>query len=248
MNECPAKKSAYDVNLEYIRRYRAGDKKAGEELFLLNRPLIFRIAGKFSGRGVDTDELIECGTVGLVKAMNTFDFSRDCAFSTYAVPLIFGEIRRFLRDDGILKVSREDKKLCAILTSLRDRAAAEGREPTLSELAAEAGVSPEDAAAALGAGGGVRSLDEAAYGEEDGVSVGAGIFDEDAQERDFDRLCLRSALEKLPPKWAKIIYLRYYRDCSQAKTAEILSLSQVKVSREEKKILLFLRSQMGPED
>ena len=100
--------SFLDKNLELLSRYRAGDRAAGEALAELNAPLVYKIAGKFTGRGVDIEELVETGNIGLVKAINTFDFSRECAFSTYAVPLIFGEIRRFLRDDGLVKVSREN--------------------------------------------------------------------------------------------------------------------------------------------
>ena len=113
--------SSYDKNLELITRYRDGDKAAGEELAKLNAPLVYKIAGKFTGRGVDIEELVETGNIGLVKAINTFDFSRECAFSTYAVPLVFGEIRRFLRDDGIIKVSRENKRLAAVIGRERER-------------------------------------------------------------------------------------------------------------------------------
>ena len=109
------KKGSFDKNPALILRYRSGDAEAGEELVLLNTPLVYSIAGRFSGRGADMSDLIECGQIGLVKAINTFDPDRGCAFSTYAVPLIFGEIRRFLRDDGIIKVSREEKRLAALI-------------------------------------------------------------------------------------------------------------------------------------
>ena len=129
------KKKAFDKNPELIRRYREGDAYAGEEIVILNRPLVCSIASRFVGRGVDTEDLIAIGNIGLVKAINTFDFSRECAFSTYAVPLIFGEIRRFLRDDGMIKVSREEKRLSAIVCAERERRAAVGESLALSEIA-----------------------------------------------------------------------------------------------------------------
>lgn len=235
----------YDKNLELIRRYRRGDTDAGEELAALNRPLVYSIAGRFSGRGADRDELIEIGTVGLVKAINTFDFSRECAFSTYAVPLIFGEIRRFLRDDGIIKVSRENKRLSALLNAERERRLNSGEEVGIRYLAQAVGVSPEDAAAALFSTSPVRSLDEAAYDDEDSsATVASTVYDEDEGVRSFDKLALKLAIEKLGDMARKIIILRYFRDFSQAETARILGLTQVKISREEKKILALLRSEL----
>ena len=237
--------SLYDKNLELIARYRAGDAEAGEELALLNKPLVYNVAGRFSGRGADSDELVEMGTIGLVKAINTFDFSRECAFSTYAVPLIFGEIRRFLRDDGIIKVSRENKKLSALLNAERERRIATGESVGRAAIAAAVGVTAQDAAAALFATTPVRSLDEAAYDDEESVTVEATVFDKDAESREFDRLALRFALEKLGATERKIIILRYFKDFSQAETARLLGLTQVKISREEKKILALLRAELS---
>lgn len=237
--------SIYDKNLELIEKYRRGDKQAGEELALLNKPLVYNIAGRFSGRGVEMDELVEMGTIGLVKAINTFDFSRECAFSTYAVPLIFGEIRRFLRDDGMIKVSRENKRLSALLNAERERRLGCGEDVGVVSIAKAVGVSPQDAAAALFATSPVRSLDEAAYDDEDSVTVGATLFDTEAEGREFDRLALRFAIEKLGEAERKIIILRYFKDFSQAETAKVLGLTQVKISREEKKILAALRAELG---
>ena len=238
-------RSLYDKNLELIARYREGDREAGEELALLNRPLVYNIAGRFSGRGVDTDELVEMGTIGLVKAINTFDFSRECAFSTYAVPLIFGEIRRFLRDDGMIKVSRENKRLSALLNAERERRLGCGEDVGVASIAAAVGVSAQDAAAALFATYPVRSLDEAAYDDEESMTVGATLFDKDAEVREFDSLALRMAIEKLGDVERKIIILRYFKDFSQVQTAKLLGMTQVKVSREEKKILASLRAELG---
>ena len=238
------KKSIYDKNIALLRRYREGDREAGEELALLNRPLVYSIAGRFSGRGADLDDLIESGHIGLVKAMNTFDFSRECAFSTYAVPLIFGEIRRFLRDDGIIKVSREEKRLFAVLNAERERRLSLGEDVGIAAIAAAVGVSPEDAAGAFFAGSAVRSLEESAYDDE-GVTLGSLICDEEENARDFDKIALRFAIDRLTDRQRKLIILRYFRDMSQTETARILGLTQVKVSREEKKILELLRHEMS---
>ena len=230
----------YDKNIDLLRAWREGDTDAGEELAVINTPLVFSIASRFSGRGVDFEELVEAGNIGLVKAINTFDLERECAFSTYAVPLIFGEMRRFLRDDGPVKVSRESKRLSALLNAERDRRRTLGEDASLGAVAEAVGVSREDAAMALFAGAQPRSLDEPVFDEEDGVTLGAVISDEDGEARDFDRLSLHLALERLSDFERRLIILRYFRDLSQARCAEILGLSQVKVSRCEKKILARL--------
>lgn len=232
---------AYDKNLSLLRAYRAGDASAGEALVLLNRPLIYSIVSRFSGRHGDSEELFEVGSIGLVKAINTFDFSRECAFSTYAVPLIMGEIRRFLRDDGPLKVSREEKRLCALLSARRDSMLAAGLRPTVEDLAEAVGVSVSDAAVALSSGSTVRSLSEP-IGFDEELSLESTVYDEDAESRFFDKLSLHMAMEQLDEDQRRLILLRYFRDYSQQRTAEILGITQVKVSREEKKILEKLRA------
>lgn len=234
-------KRSYDKNPELIRRYRAGDMAAGEEIVILNKPLVCSIAARFSSRGVDAEDLVATGNIGLVKAINTFDFSRECAFSTYAVPLIFGEIRRFLRDDGMIKVSREEKRLSAIVSAERERRQARGESVAISDVARALGITPEDAASALSAGAPIRSLDENAYLDDDSVSLGSTIFDEDEEEREFDKLSLSLAIEKLGEWQRKLIILRYFKDLSQTETAKCLGVTQVKISREEKKILKKLK-------
>jgi RNA polymerase sporulation-specific sigma factor len=239
------KSKAYDENLTLLRAYREGDADAGERLAELNAPLVYSIAGRFTGRGADITDLVESGNIGLVKAMRTFDFSHGCVFSTYAVPLIFGEIRRFLRDDGIIKVSREEKRLSALLCAERERRLSAGEDADLSAVAAAVGVSVQDAASALFAGSPVRSLEEAAYDDEDSATLGSTLCDEEEEIRQFDRFALRMAIEKLSEPWQKLIILRYFRDMSQTETARILGLTQVKVSREEKKIMDFLRRELS---
>ena len=238
-------KRVYDENPQLIERYRRGDRDAGEKIVILNRPLVYSIASRFSGRGYDTEDLAAVGNLGLVKAINTFDPARECAFSTYAVPLIFGEIRRFLRDDGIIKVSREEKRLCAILSAERERRLSSGEDVGIKALAMAVGVSPEDAASALSSGVPIRSLDDFAFADDDSVTLGSTVYDEDEQRRQFDKLSLNMAIEKLT-KWHKeLIILRYYKDLSQSETARLLGVTQVKISREEKKILKLLRAELS---
>lgn len=245
MDRTVDKKRPYDKNLELLARYRDGDADAGEELAMLNEPLVYSIAGRFSGRGADISDLVECGTIGLVKAMRTFDFSRECAFSTYAVPLIYGEIRRFLRDDGIIKISRDEKKLSAMLIAEKERRQSAGEDTRISAIAKAVGISPEDAALAITALSPVRSLDERVFDEEDGVTLAATVSDEDAPLRELDAIALRYAIEELPIDQRRLIILRYFRDLSQTETARLLGISQVKVSREEKKIIEILRRSLA---
>ena len=238
-------KNRFDRNVELVREYREGRRGAGEELCELNRPLVLKIASKFSGRGVEFDELCELGDIGLVKAINSFDFDKGCVFSTYAVPLIFGEIRRFLRDDGIIKVSREHKRLSALLNAERERRISLGEDISIAAIAEAVGISAEDASVAMFSSAPVRSLSESAYDEDDSTSLADLVFDEDEEKRSFEWLALKMALEKLPPDSKKLITLRYFRDFSQVEVARIMGLSQVKVSREEKKILNLLKKELS---
>ena len=233
----------YDKNLTLLRAYREGNMEAGEQLAELNSPLVYSIAGRFAGRGADMSDLVESGNIGLVKAMKTFDFSHGTAFSTYAVPLIFGEIRRFLRDDGIIKISREEKRLSVLLCAERERRLSAGEPSDISSVASAVGISVQDAASALFAASPVRSLDESAY-DDDGTTLGSIVCDEDEECRQFDRFALRMAIEKLSEKHRKLIILRYFRDMSQTETAKLLGLTQVKISREEKKIMEILRQEL----
>lgn len=245
MTSIKKKKSPYDENLSLLSLYRAGDSEAGERLARLNAPLVYSIASRFSDRGADLSDLIECGNIGLVKAMKTFDFAHGCAFSTYAVPLIFGEIRRFLRDDGIIKISREEKRISALLAAERERRLSLGERADIASVAAAVGVSPEDAASALFSLSPVRSLEEQAYDGDNPTTLGNVISDEEESERRFNKFALREAIEKLSEEHKRLIILRYFRDLSQTETAKILGLTQVKVSREEKKIMEILRRELG---
>lgn len=237
-------KNTYDQNPELILRYRAGDAAAGEELIRLNTPLVYSIAARFRERIADMSDAVECGQLGLVKAINTFDTERGCAFSTYAVPLIFGEIRRFLRDDGIIKISREEKRLGAILNREREERIARGEPSDIASIAAAVGVSLADAASAITAESPVRSLEENIYDDDDATTLGSTVYDEDEERTRFERLALALAIERLGEMERKLIILRYFRDYSQTEVARILGLSQVKVSRTEKKIMAQLRKYM----
>ncbi len=242
--EITREKGAYDKNPELIARYREGDEAAGEELVRLNFPLVYSIASRFRERVADMSDAVECGQLGLVKAINTFDLARGCAFSTYAVPLIFGEIRRFLRDDGMIKVSREETRLGAVLNRVREERIARGESQDIASIAAEVGVSVADAASALTAESPVRSFEESVYDDDDSTTLGSTICDEDEEARRFERLSLALAIERLGETERKIVILRYFRDLSQTEVARILGLSQVKVSRTEKRIMAELRKYM----
>lgn len=243
MNELHEKQAAYDTNPELIMRYRAGDEAAGERLVELNLPLVYSIAGRFRERCDDMGDLVECGMLGLVKAFKTFDTERGCAFSTYAVPLIFGEIRRFLRDDGIIKVSREEKRISVLINKERERRQNLGLSTDVHSLAEALGITPQDAASALFADVKPRSLEESVFDDGDSTTLGSMISDE-SEESGFDKLALRMAIETLDTQQQRIVYLRYFKDYSQTETARVLGLSQVKISREEKKIILLLRNKL----
>lgn len=218
---------------------------ATEELINKNMGLVRSIALRFCGRGTEYDDLVQIGTIGMLKAIRTFDADRGTVFSTYAVPLIVGEIRRHLRDDGIIKVGREQRRLGIELRHVSERIMnEEGREAHIEELAAAVGVSLEEAAMAIEATTPLLSL--SGGGDETGEledRLWVGEFDE--MERVRDRIALGQAIDKLPVEWRKIILLRYYRNLTQKETADRLGLTQVKVSREEKKILEKLREILG---
>lgn len=250
MKSAESKKEYEDNNrLIYIARNGSEEDamKATERLLEANRGLVRSIALRFRDRGVEFEDLMQIGTIGMLKAIRSFDLERGTSFSTYAVPLIFGEIRRHIRDEGPIKVGRYYKKLGAELMNAKNRILAEeGREARIDELARMSGVSPEEAAAAIDAISPVVSLSDNVYGE-DGTSIENTIADEETSydmERLCDRIALGQAVSKMPEVWRKIVLLRYYRDMTQQQAAACLGITQVKVSREEKKIVEFLRSEM----
>lgn len=235
----------YASNPELILRAQEGDEAAMEQVVMLNMGLVRSLATRFRDRGTEMEDLIQIGTIGMIKAIRSFDLSRGTTFSTYAVPLIVGEIRRHLRDDGMIKVSRTYRRIGVALMNAQNRIRSEeGRDPTVGELAELCDISPEEAAIALDAIAPVSSLSETVYGEE-GITLEGTIADEDNDiEKLSDKIALNQAISRMQPLWQKIVLLRYYRDMTQQQTADRLGLSQVKVSREEKKIMAFLREQL----
>lgn len=236
-----AKKSFSD-NLSLLERAQNDDPEATAELMEKNGGLVRGIANRFRGRGVEYEDLLQIGSIGMLKAIRSFDRSLGTQFSTYAVPLIIGEIRRYLRDDGLVKVGRRQKQLGASLLAAREKfLREEGREPQLNELAVQFSISDSEAAMALEALSPVRSLSESLGDEDSDFSLENLLSAEDLIERRIDQIALGEVIDSLPEQWKKILFLRYFRECSQQATAEALGLTQVKISREEKKIFAHMR-------
>lgn len=228
---------------ELLEAAREGDKSAAERLVEANSGLIWSIARRYLGRGVESDDLYQLGCVGFLKALQTFDASYGTRFSTYAVPKISGEIRRFLRDDGPVKVSRSLRERALVIRAARDRLEQQlGREPRLSELSAEIGLQPEEIAEADTAMNDVYSLQQTT--EEGGPALQDLISDTASEERLLDHLSLRLAVAALQPRERAVIDLRYRRGLTQAAAAKILGISQVQVSRLERRALEELRRSM----
>ena len=203
-----------------------------------NLPLVHKLANRFRGRGVEYEELYAAGCVGLVKAVDRFEPERGLCFSTYAVPVILGEIRRLFRDGGSVKISRSLKELSVKAARLRDQLSANG-EPRISDIAQALGVTPEKAAEALCAGIPPVSLD---HGGEDGEPL--PVPSASGEDALIDRLALRQCLSELSGEDREILMLRYFRRKTQSETAQILGMTQVMVSRRERKLLKELREQL----
>ena len=225
---------------ELISRAQSGDKLAAEKLIEENTGLIWSIARRFFGRGTDPEDLFQLGCLGLIKAVYGFDTSYGTQFSTYAVPKIKGEIRRYLRDDGAVKVSRSIKERAAAIKNARNILQQRlGREPLLSEISAETGFEAEDIAMCETATAGPDSLQRETG--EDGLTLEQMLSDTKQEEKLIEYVSLREAVESLPKKESKVIALRYYRGLTQSQTAKILGTSQVQISRIEKKAVAELR-------
>ncbi len=229
-----------------LERACGGDRGAREQLLQENARLIWSVVRRFSGRGVEMEDLYQLGCLGFLKAMDGFDLSFGTQFSTYAVPKIAGEIRRFLRDDGGVKVSRTLKEQAAQIRSARNRLTQQlGREPLVSEVAAESGLSPEEIAAAETAALPPDSLQRPAG--EDGCSLEQLLPGEAIEEKIIESVSLRDAIAALEPRQRAVIQMRYYRGMTQDKTAQVLDISQVQVSRIERKALQTLKSALSEE-
>lgn len=236
--------NGYEENVALVLRAQQGEDEAFAQLIQENAGLIWSIARRYFGRGCDAEDLYQLGCVGFIKAVRGYDPAFGTQFSTYAVPKIAGEIRRFLRDDGPVKVSRGTKDTSARL--MRIKAELEnklGREARLSELAAESGISPEDIAICELASSPVQSLQQP-LGEE-GFSLESTIGGESIENVIIERAALRSALKELPERERSVLMLRYYRGMTQERVARALDVSQVQVSRIERRAIGMLREKIG---
>lgn len=225
---------------ELICQAQAGDTTASETLILENSGLIWSIARRFMGRGVETDDLYQLGCVGFLKAVEGFDTEFGTQFSTYAVPKISGEIRRFLRDDGTIKVSRGIKEQAASIRSMRNKLTALlGREPSIQEISDQIGISPEDIAIAETATAAAESIQQET-GEE-GFTLENVLTDTESEEKLVEKIALRQVIQNLPEKEKTVIQLRYYHSLTQQRVAKVMNISQVQVSRIEKRALQRIR-------
>lgn len=242
---------------------RQGDKAAREQMITENVGLVWSIVRRFLGRGYEAEDLFQIGTIGLMKAIDKFDLTYDVQFSTYAVPMITGEIKRFLRDDGLVKISRTMKENAWKIRQISEKLEKElGREATLEEIAAAAELKREDVVLALEAGAEVESIyrtvyqgegneiylvDQVVQGSTGGTGQISGSQDttDVEKERLLNHILLEELLSELAPQEQQLIRMRYFEDRTQIDVAEKLGISQVQVSRLEKKILLKLRRQLG---
>ena len=236
-----------DHTIVLIQKSHEGDKEARARLVEENTGLVWCVVKRFYNRGVEMEDLFQIGTIGLLKAIDKFDLNYDVKFSTYAVPMITGEIKRFLRDDGMIKVSRSLKELSYKAYLCREKLQERfGREPSVTELAGELGVEPEELMAALDASSEVESLHKPIY-QSDGQEV--SLMDRlpwraEPEEEILDHLLLKELLGGLEKEERQLIYLRYFADRTQAQAGKELGISQVQVSRLEKKNLKSMREQI----
>lgn len=234
--------------IELIKRAKLGDRQARDQVVTENVGLVWSIVRRFLGRGHEAEDLYQIGCIGLLKAVDKFDTSFDVRFSTYAVPMITGEIKRFLRDDGMIKVSRSLKETAVKIRAAKDLLEKRfGREPTIDEIGAELDIAKEEIVLALESGAEVESLYKTIY-QGDGNAI--YLIDKLEQTKDdneamLNRFALKEVFEQLGEKEQTIIRMRYFQDKTQTEVAKQLGISQVQVSRLEKKILLTMREKMG---
>ena len=225
---------------ELITLYQSGNKEALDVLVEENSGLIWAVAKRFIGRGTEADDLYQLGCLGFLKAVEGFDLQFGTQFSTYAVPKIAGEIRRFLRDDGAVKVSRGIKEQAATIKSARNQLTnALGRDPTIQEIARQTGFTPEEIALAETATAATESI-QRETGEE-GFSLEDVLTDTESEEKTVEKIALRQAIDTLPERERMVILLRYFHALTQDRVAKVLQVSQVQVSRIEKKAVSALR-------
>lgn len=229
---------------DLIRKSQAGDEEAQELLIKENNGLIWAVVRRFMGRGVETDDLYQLGCLGFLKAVEGFDTEYGTQFSTYAVPKIAGEIRRFLRDDGTVKVSRGIKERASTIKTARNQLIASlGREPTVSEIADKTGFSAEDIAVAEIATASIESIHQQTGDE--GFTLESVLTDTKSEDALLEKIALDQAIACLPEREGMVIKLRYFHGLTQERAAKVLGVSQVQVSRVEKKALGHLKSILG---
>lgn len=229
---------------ELLRAAQEGDREACERAVIENNGLIWSVVRRYYGRGVDPDDLYQLGCLGFLKAIQGFNFSYGTCFSTYAVPKIAGEIRRFLRDDGAVKVGRRIREQAQMLYSVRGRLRHElGREPALSEVAEASGLTPEEIAQVEIATDTPESLQRETA---DGLTLEGMLGTEAPEEAMVERIALREAIDRLPEKERMTILLRYFKALTQEQTARVLGVSQVQISRLERRGLKRLRESFEP--
>lgn len=225
---------------ELIVKSKSGDDAAREALLQENSGLIWAVARRYMGRGAEADDLYQLGCLGFLKAVEGFDLNYGTQFSTYAVPKISGEIRRFLRDDGAIKVSRSIKERASAIKTARNQLIhALGRDPTIQEIAGQTGFSIEEIATAESATASVESMQQETG--EDGFSLESVLSDTQTEEMLLEHIALRQGIANLPEREALVIRLRYFHGLTQQRVSHVLQVSQVQVSRIEKKALLRLK-------
>lgn len=236
---------------ELLRKAKNGDEQSREKLVNCNLKLVFNLVQRFENRGYELEDLFQIGTIGLMKAVDKFDLSYDVKFSTYAVPMIIGEIRRFLRDDSPIKVSRSIKKTAYEINRKREELAKEmGREPKISELAESLQISTEEVVTALEAIQAPSSIHETLY-QDDGDPI--YLLDQLKNEKDdelvwFNKIALKDILKRLPEKHRKVIVMRFMQDKTQTEVAEKIGLSQVQISRIERQALEAIKEMIQTDE
>lgn len=237
----------YDDNSQLILLAKQGDKKAMDILIEMNLPLVSSISKKFLNRGYDYEDIFQIGSIGLVKAIKNFDNKFNVKFSTYAVPMIIGEIKRFIRDDGIIKVSRNVKSLARKIHFDRENLTKKlGREPSVDELSEYTGIEKEDIVFAMESANGLSYLYDTIHQDDGSPVLLIDKLSENGEEDSgmINKIALKEALRGLDEKARQIIMLRYFKDKTQVQVAKLLGISQVQVSRIEKKVLMQMKSKL----
>ncbi len=235
----------HDQIQELLRRAQRGDVSALEQLVVHNAALVKSIVKKFLNRGVEYEDLFQIGNLGLIKAIRNYSAAFDVRFSTYAVPMIAGEIKRFLRDDGMVKVSRSLKETATKAAQVREQLYRErGHEPGVQDIAAAMGIRDEELVFALDSARSHVSLNEPVFEEDNGVTLMDRMEETAAEDtRVVDKLLLKELLSSLDSRERKLIFLRYFQDRTQSEIAKVLGVSQVQVSRLESRIMKKLRKE-----